>query len=224
MLSTLFSMGHQCLDPPDQNAMIGQPPEGIAWFEPEYDHMFGYDVFPNFDATYVANVFSPSNTNFDILPNDVVYPVEDIMYDSLLRYAAEHSIQFQGELIQGAYMLALPYALGGPPGILGRTVNGGDRGIATSFIFVQAIRDEFPGDVGKIEFVVIHECGHLRADLTELCTETSPGSGVWQKNPDHDDNRCVMSNWPYSLCTLYDVTSNPHFCPADIDRLKWVRW
>ncbi len=49
-------------------------------------------------------------------------------------------------------------------------------------------------------------------------------SGVWEVNYEHDDNRCVMSNWPYSMCTLYDVTTDLHFCPADQERIKCVTW
>lgn len=222
-LVALFTMGGWC-DDDDPGQSSEQPPDGRSWFQPEYDHMFGYNVFPNYDVTYIAEVFEPCNTDFDILTSDVIYPVEEVMFDSLFNYAVEHAIQYQGEFINKAYILALPDALETPPGYLGITTYGGDPGIAASFIFVQAIRDAYPGDTSKIEYVVIHECGHLRANLTHLCIETSPGSGVWEMNPDHDDPRCVMSQWPYSLCTLYDVTINPRFCPADRERLKRVTW
>jgi len=221
----LFTTGTNFLDCDNSGSTSETPQDESSWFQPEYDFMFGYNVFPNFDVTCVADVFAACNTYFDIVSSDIIYPAESVAFDSLLNYAYHHSIKVNGELINGAYILALPDAPGKPnSNALGVTISPGDPGIAASFIFVQAVRDAYPGDASKIEYAVIHECGHLRANLSHLCSETSPGSGVWEVNPDHNDSRCVMSNWPYSSCTLYDVTVNPHFCPADRERIKKVTW
>lgn len=228
MLIAFLTLGIECEENQNPNNYANQPPDVNLWFYPEYDYMFVYpddiNIFPNSDCSYVTDVFSTCYTDFSYVPGGV-NDLEEVDYSDLYRYAENHSILFQGELINGAYILALPDALDKPnPEALGITINGGQKGVAASFIFVQAIRDEYPGDISIIEYAVIHECGHLRDSLSHLCEEYPAGSNQWYMSSEHNHNRCVMANGPYSPCTLYWVNTNPLFCDSCRVRLWSVDW
>ena len=215
-----------CDENQNPNDYAVQPPDENLWFQPEYDYMFVYpnsiNIFPNSDCSYVTDVFSTCYTDVSYWPGGI-NDSEVVDYSDLYRYAENNSLKNQfGELINGAYILALPDALNKPdPEALGITINGGQKGIAASFIFVQAIRDEYPGNISIIEYAVIHEIGHLRADLTHLC---EPVGEEWVMSADHNHNRCVMANGPYSPCTLYWVNTNPLFCDKCRERIWSVDW
>jgi len=64
----------------------------------------------------------------------------------------------------------------------------------------------------------IHEMGHLRAGLPELCNEDG------SFNPEHNEFDCVMGQGKIAICTGYDVATNPHFCSSCIQKLKEIKW
>ncbi|MEW5994524.1 MAG: hypothetical protein AB1744_09025 [Candidatus Zixiibacteriota bacterium] len=201
-----------------------EPPDGRSIFNPEYDYMEGYDVFPTGES-YAMNAFAPCNTDLIAYFDEVITPAVEIEFDSLYYYMRDHAqIYSDSTFVYKAQLLGMPDALDKPVvhGInpLGVTFFGpfDDR---RSAIFVQAIRD-LGGDVqSMLEKTVIHELGHARGKLTHLCYYSG---GNWYQSPDHNDEACVMGRARISLCTGRDLTANPHFCPACCDRLKRVNW
>jgi hypothetical protein len=142
------------------------------------------------------------------------------MEDHAWRYSSDSSFMYKVQL------LGMPDALNKPGGgvfeIVGITFfDTADH--RRSAIFVQAIRD-LGGDVqGMLEKSVIHELGHARAKLTHLCYFNEEDS-TWYQSSDHDDPACVMGQARIAPCTGYDLTVDPHFCPACCNRLKRVNW
>lgn len=223
LFASLLTLGSSCtqLIPP-----ATAPPNARTLFKPEYDRQFGYNLFDQGTAK-VENTYAPCGTDVSIQFDEVITPVQVIHYDSVGFYMNAHAQISNGQFDFKAYLLAIKDASNKPPPpppgieILARTYDHGS-GFAWAVIYVDAIKRNypFPDDQPMIDKVTIHEMGHMRVNLTHLC-DALTGQIM---TADHDDSSCVMGSGKISTCTNKDLTVNPHFCPADCERLKKVKW
>jgi hypothetical protein len=203
------------------------PQDGRTVFRPEYDYMQGYDALTDYGT--VINAFAPCGTDLNIYFDDVITPARTICWDSVGWYAvnqwSDNCCGADPRFDYKAYLVAIQDAYDRPPDYaqtLGYTIDKGVEGYTWSVIFVQAIMDTFPGDQAAINQATIHEMGHMRAALTELCYTLD--SVNWYMSPNHDDSSCVMGDVKIAKCTGKDCSIDPHFCPACCNRLSQVRW
>jgi hypothetical protein len=201
-------------------------PDPWRIYSMEYDCQISYDILTQ--GWYKADsVFSAAKTNLSIHWSESGLESQEVYYDSVQYYIWPHMEKINPgpsqQIRYKSYMMAMQDAYGKPvtPGftIIGwQTGSGG--GYTMCVVFVQAIRDNyFPPDDKIMEIkTAIHEMGHMRADLSDLCDDYG---GV---NPDHDDLSCVMGWAKICPCTGQDVATNPHFCQMCIDKLKKVFW
>jgi hypothetical protein len=68
--------------------------------------------------------------------------------------------------------------------------------------------------------ILLHEWGHVRADLPHLCLPAGGGMDI----DNHDEPDCIMARSEYAECTGQWVDRNMHFCGICLDELKRVTW
>lgn len=204
-----------------------KPLDGIAVFIMEYDCQSGYHIFA--DTSNIAQTFREANTELSIFFDALYLYPEEVNYESLGYYLFQHFTTIGSppdqQLRYKSYIIAIKDAYNKPvePGdqiMLGQTSAGGDEGFAHSVIFVQSIKDNYdpPDEENMLAKTPIHEMGHLRAGLPELCNEDG------SFNPEHNEFDCVMGQGKIAICTGYDVATNPHFCSSCIQKLKEIKW
>ncbi|HWR82813.1 MAG TPA: hypothetical protein VN285_05895 [Candidatus Deferrimicrobium sp.] len=218
----LTTLGAGC---PTASQVGEKPPDRSTTFAPEYDYMEGYDVFPYGHGT-ASTAFAPCSTKLQVWYDEEIRPAELLDWNSVGGYMYEHAQKTgsgaEVKLKHGAYLIAVQDVYNRPPDssvTLGYTDSGGEEGWAWTVVFVQTIRDIFPGDTLAINHAVIHEMGHMRANLTELC---DPATG--EMSDYHNDGSCVMGDVKVPPCTGTDASANPHFCSACCWQLMHVQW
>lgn len=227
-LVALITMGDICDDGGGSSGQYSEtPPDAVSAYIPEYDHMVGYDVLTGYED--VVNAFSSCRTDLNVIFDDVIYPAFSINFNSIGEFMTEHAQLITGqsgpEFACGSYLLAVLDAYNKPilpDGEVAGITFGTGSGFAWAVIFVQVLYETYPGDQNMINKTPIHELGHMRANLTELCYKDY--QGYWHMGADHDDQSCVMGQGKIAICTGWDVTANPHFCPKCCNRLSQVQW
>ena len=219
---------------------------GESTFAPEYDFISGCDIRAgsshNFD--YAATVFDDANTVFspyvgmdaEIGDGGRFNTRRDIT--NFINTYAECDTDYSGdcsELVWGSYLAGVHYGplLEGLGQTGGVTYNGGQRGKAISLIYVDYVRSVAQslglGESELMEAAVIHELGHLRADLSHLCYGDPYEVNFDYAHHNHEPlGACIMSNrFPRPDC-LESGDDGPleriHFCGKCIDSLKKVTW
>jgi len=69
-----------------------------------------------------------------------------------------------------------------------------------------------------LDKAIIHELGHQRANLSELCIDQ------YTMNPDHNADDCVMGQGEWAVCTNQNLTMHPEFCGNCCNAIKGVSW
>ncbi len=216
------------------NQAASNPPNGRTVFEFEYDYMTGYNVFAS-GETYARNPFSSCNTDLTIAydQENITPPSTMINFTLVLNYMQTHAQKYLGgsqhDYIYTAHLLGMNNASNKPFeqsfAMFATTFRFRHTDTSALFLFTAIYKDEilsFGGDVqAMLQKTVIHELGHSRGNLTHLCDPSGLG---WVQAPEHDDPSCVMGTGHISLCSSNNLTINPHFCPADCERLKKITW
>jgi hypothetical protein len=231
LILSVSVMEISCKEPADDKTQVDG--DTTRTFQMEYDHMVGYDVFASPGESYIRQAFDAASTKLDVTFSDGNIEPAIWKFDSLGYYYSNYwTTQYipgvGTRLVYKSYLIAIKDAWNKPPEtkdviMLGYTPKNdrGIEGIAQSVIFVQAIRDNYPG-VTRMEYkVTIHEMGHARVDLTHLCLDSDP---YVMNDNDHDLDDCVMGQGQVAPCTNMDLSINLHFCPKCRGKLKGVTW
>lgn len=228
LILSVLVMEISCWEYPERKTDAPEP-DPRRTFPMEYDCQISYDIFSQGEWYKADSVFNAVNTNLSIHWSELGLDDEVVNYDSVQYYIWPHiektDTTAQQVIKHKSYMMAMQdaYDKDDPPGLVTigwQTGEGG--GYTMCAIFVQAIRDNFFGsDIELMEIKTpIHEMGHMRANLTDLCDPND----LSQINPEHDDYSCVMGQGKIAPCTGQDVATNPHFCPMCIEKLKKITW
>jgi len=194
----------------------------------EYDCQISYNVFGG-GTQKADSAFSPANTDVWVNYSEEGLTDSIVNWPKVTAYMSWHWELISGPVELGypklrysSYMMAMQDATEKPSDegeeILGCTFSPGACGYTCAVIFVQAIKNSFPEDQNMIDYVPIHEMGHMRGTLTHLCDEYG------MMRSEHNDSSCVMGQDKFAICTGKDVSANPHFCPMCIEKLKQVLW
>ncbi len=219
----------------EMNCADTASPDRKSVFQFEYDYMTGYNVFAN-GETKARNAFSTCNTDLtiayddtDIVPMNINWRLP--ILDTMMNHATTWPGVDPNDFVFNAYLLGMNKAVNIPSnenldafGVTFRLYDSTlDETFVFSAIFVQTIRDYGSYVQPLLEKTVIHELGHsrLQPNFSHSCEFNGT---AWVSSPYHNDPACVMGMGRINACNSIDITINPHFCPADCERLKKVTW
>ena len=244
--SILAFSGVKCGDANDPN----ETPDDQLTFECEYDFVSGYDVFPisggKHDYDYVVKAFNAGNTSFepyigsnaeladpaDFTSNEEVYAFVKTNAECA-RDGSGNCIPFGSEISRLEHKSYLAGVGSWPTHtVLGKTLYSAMEGGALTMIFDDNIagwynsHSEIPGKRELVQQTVVHELGHLRANLPHVC------NGFFVDNENHSISGsfiCVMSGQAPREDECRDelpgsVFNFLGFCSICQNKLKQVTW
>ncbi len=229
-------------------------------FTPEYDCAVGCDVFSpsSTDSTgyeYARHAFGEANTNFVPIFDQTNIPQIDAgfsTYQEMYDFVNENAQCYQdtnGDCVRDSsgvmnLLAHRSYFLGAHTyilsenelqGFLGISFNGGECYKAFGMAFTADIQtvtvSEWPAE-DIMQGVVIHELGHIRADLGHLCGD----SNSFNHDSDNHDypvsgHTCIMANYPHRKTKNNCVEAGDQhpltwrsFCGKCKTNLKKVPW
>lgn len=195
-------------------------------FSLEYDNQFGYDLF------YISDFKDKINKAFDRGVDGAKTFVEFHINQSNNEYADSSALKVEEVKLSDLALYCLNNRIlttdksrGVYPGYLVVIINiidpsnantttgysclGGPQGWS-----VVGWNNCLNGLNNERVKVAIHELGHQRAALTDLCENRS----------NHDRDDCVMGQGIQASCTGKNLIDNPIFCPKCETALKSITW
>lgn len=211
----------------DQNKTQTEP-DVERIFRTEYDCQLSYNILsPQWRGERVQEAFDPANTTLDIVRDEETLTDSIVSWDDKGLYMSWHwtmtsypdlRLYYKSYTISVWILDQIPEE----PGefTLAWAAGMGVEAEAMGMILTGRIRDLFsPPDSMEIK-VLLHEWGHMRADLPHLCL---PDGGPMDVD-NHDQPDCLMAQSEVAQCTGEPIDQNMHFCGRCIENLKAVVW